>query len=178
MGELFQAPRVPYIDATDIKWHDIDSCVVNLITDSTAQIHRICRFSARKATIKPTWLQLSRFDYVLSNLTDIESVCDGGHVVPWSTQVCMPCLIRMACNCRLRHRLEWDRPKRTIAPMPRCNSNSITASILHPVNPVNLALLHNFYDTTNVSITGRDLFNASELGVPKPLNWPMFAERH
>src|SRR5664279_3737140 len=57
VGELFQASRILYIDATDIKWHDIDSCVVYLITDSAAQIHQICRFTARKATIKPTWLQ-------------------------------------------------------------------------------------------------------------------------
>lgn len=181
MGELSQVPRVSFVEATDIVWHNRESCAVTLMTDVTKSVHQNCRFTARKTDIEPAWLKLSQFVYVLSNLTDVEQVCGAEKPRSPFEAPCVLCLIRLSCDCFLRHRPSSvgrnptsHHDQRIIAPKPVCKSNNtVPTSVLHTVN---LALLQNFYDLTNETISGRDLFRASEPIEPKPLNLQLFSD--
>lgn len=169
VGELQGPPTTSYVDSSEIVWHEAESCVSKLITDTTTSAHEICAFTARRDTIEPSWLRLSQSVYVLSNLTDVSLICTGERKSLVSSPKCALCLTEIACGCRLFYRSER---KRLITSTTPCRENaSETSSISHSVN---LAVLKHFYDLSNTTILSSELFNFSQLRRPEPLDLPVF----
>jgi len=64
--------------------------------------------------------------------------------------------------------------KNLFAEIAKSNSSDPTSvSVLHSVN---LAVLQNFYNLSNVMIYGRDLFDSTKLVDPQPVDWPLFSQ--
>ena len=180
VGELSELPRNELIESSSIEWHGSDSCASKLLTDRTDDIHEVCRFTARRAEIVPSWLRLGRNAFVLSNLTNITLICgrnDSAKPAPF-TESCTTCFLKLTCGCRiLAHSglslLDSARKEHEIE-LGTCNYLSeIRPAVLHTVN---LAVMRHFYDMTNTSINGRDLFAPSRLEEQPAVNWPLFSD--
>ena len=179
VGELSELPRQELIESSSVVWHGSDSCASKLLTDRTDDVHEVCKFTARRAEIDPTWLRLTEHDFVLSNLTNITIVCGPNDTVqpsPFSAP-CTPCFLRLTCGCRIRARsglslLDSARREDDIE-LSDCDPYYTRTPVLHSVN---LAVMRHFYDMTNVSISGRDLFAPSRLEDQPAVDWPLFSD--
>ena len=49
VGELTELPRHDLIESSSVIWHGPDSCAFRLLSDSTDDVHEICRFTASRA---------------------------------------------------------------------------------------------------------------------------------
>jgi len=141
VGELIRDPRGDIIDPADIIWHQRNnrSCVADLMADTLDATQEICRFSLRKEVIRPHYTQVMPGMYVLFNFTNIRVLCPGQEIERHPD--CNPCEIRLPCNCSLK------------AVEGQFNSTGDCKWIQETgtAHPVNLAILQNFYDMTNVS---------------------------
>jgi len=117
---------------------------------------------------------------VLSNLTTITLVCgpnDTVHPTPFSDTGTLYSL-RLTCACRIialsglsvldsacrEHDIE----------LTDCNPYTFTITPL--LHSVNLAVMQHFYDMTNASIWGRDLFNPNNVDDQPAVDWPLFSD--
>lgn len=75
IGELIEDPRQPVVETEQVKWHSL--VLSELWLDRPEGITEYCNLAVRRKPIKPSYLLLGKGRYVVSNLTDIHSSCNG-----------------------------------------------------------------------------------------------------
>jgi hypothetical protein len=170
IGELIEEPKQPVVDTEQVRWHDSvhRSCLSELWQDRPKGVAELCDFAVRRKTIEPTYLRLGKGRYVVSNLTDIHSSCNGEPHTPSTGSTCAPCLITLSCGCSLS-----TNEAVLSAARSDCESRNATVDVLHSVN---LAVLQSFYDLANVSLTGNKLNKPASLREAQPLKLPFFGD--
>ena len=168
IGELIRDPRGDIVDPADIIWHQRNnrSCVADLMADTLDATQEICRFSLRKEVIRPHYTQVMPGMYVLFNFTNIRVLCPRQETEQHPD--CNPCEIQLPCGCSLK------------AAEGQFNSTGGCEGIQETgtIHPVNLAILQNFYDMTNVTaLNGEAWPRQSEFGNIADLKLPLFAEK-
>src|SRR5208282_1652643 len=180
VGELTELPRHDLIESSSVLWHGRESCAFRLLSDSTDDIHEIFRFTASRAEIEPSWKRLTEHEYILSNYNNITMLCGPNNTVqpPPFTAPCTPCYLRIGCGCHIRTQsgqsLLDSARREDASELDDCERHWYTKTpVLHSVN---LAVMRQFYDMTNKSILGRDLFPPSEMEDHPPIDWPLFSD--
>jgi len=172
IGEVSALPNTNMIDSAAIYWHQpySKSCAFELLQDNSPDlIHDACQFSVRQADILPAYAKVAPGTFVLSNFENIRIVCNGNQTTTKHIDICKPCILHLQCNCAL-----YATGLNLTADSSTCpEDKTFHASIWHPIN---LALLNKFYDQTNLTISGRDLFEPNETLSLQPIQWPTFAE--
>jgi hypothetical protein len=167
-GEIEQIPAASVIDMFDVKWvrSQTKSCTQAIMTDDAAKARDQCAFVVKQETIPSSLLRSATGIYVASNLTSIQVQCPSHRSTP-TTEPCTPCVVHLDCNCTL-----YDQGKLILKEMQGCHwDGPASTTILHPIN---LALLQQFYETGNESLSAKLLLNPSDVKQPAALHLSMF----
>jgi hypothetical protein len=103
IGELIEEPKQPVVDTEQVRCNDSvhRSCLSELWQDRPQGVAELCHFAVRRKAIEPTYLRLGRGRYVVSNLTDIHTSCNGEPHAPPTGSACALCLVTLSCGCSL-----------------------------------------------------------------------------
>jgi hypothetical protein len=168
IGELRQLPSSNIVDISDVIWHkpNSSSCLYAILEDHTTDVTKFCTYAVRREVITPSVTKLTTGIYIVNNYTSLFSTCPYTQQPVFAQEDCMPCLVHLDCGCYLNSNGS------IIVRENDCDTNQpLTSSILHGIN---LPLLQTFYDLTNETISGRNLFSPDELKRPTPLHLPVF----
>lgn len=167
-GQIAEQPLTNLVQAFDVKWIEPTStpCTYPILMDDAETARDQCTFIIKKEVIPSSLLRLTTGIYIASNMTNMTVQCDGKLSAP-TTELCAPCMIHLDCNCTLMEQgrtvqkeiqgCHWDGPA--------------AARVMHPVN---LALLQQFYETGNETLSTQLLWEPSKVQRPTDLNLPFF----
>ena len=170
IGELFELPQFPVLQSRFVRWHvhRQQTCLWAITTDKTDIVQQKCDFTTKRQTIESTYWEIAPGTYIISNLTGIRTKCIG-ESIQLMTRMCAPCIVRLNCSCQLFA----NTPHVALQPPKSCDNSSSKSEFRHTIN---LAVLHTFYDMSNVSFTGTTLLTANQLTEHHPLELPFFAD--
>jgi len=115
-----------------------DSCILALFANNRNSIHSLCDFRFVQNAVIPQVIELST-DKVLLYDSPIPSMeCNARHQM---IKGCNFCIFKLPCQCSLSN-AHFYLPPRLIS----CNTN--VAANVSKLHPVNLILLHKFFDTS------------------------------
>jgi hypothetical protein len=167
IGEVDELPSSNIIDSTDIYWHKpySKSCVYEIMQDNVNLVHEVCEFSVRRALMAPSYTKVAPATYVLSNITDVITVCNG---VQREKNDCELCLLTLQCGCVLSS-ARWN----LTADITSCSDSTLASASLD--HAVNLALIQKLYETSNLSFSASALFDYDKLPQLAPIQLPILA---
>ena len=167
IGELVSIPDRPVIEKTTIKWHDSvrKSCLYYVLADEIDSVKNVCDFTTGKRIKGPSYFRLSPGSYVLSNFKDLSIDCPSRQRN--SLLECDPCRVILGCGCKLSTGI-------TEIATHKCPENSTESNVAHAVN---LIVLQHFYDTTNLTLTGKTLTTEEDKLFPEPVDWKLYGEK-
>ena len=169
IGEVSEIPTTKLIESESVSWHrpDSKSCVFEVMRDNAHLVQEACQFTVRQADILPAYAKIAQDTFVLSNVSRVQTVCNGEPDT--CVAFCQLCLAKINCNCTLSTS-QWTLTAEARGCLHRKLSS---ASVLHAVN---VPLLRQFYDLSNLSISGKDLFAANNTLKLAPITWNIFAD--
>jgi hypothetical protein len=168
IGELKKIPDNNVLNMIDIIWHsyEVNSCLFSVIADETNLVKEFCDFNTRQKTSSPSYLRLTLGTYALSDYKNITIMCTG--LPAQSIGECNPCLITVGSGCKVMSK------SITIVERPGVINISSISQAWHAVN---LIVLQHFYDTSNLTITGKSLMSEDNKLLPEGVNWKLYGEK-
>jgi hypothetical protein len=132
-----------------------DTCVSALFKGDTLLIKRKCNFRFLVNHLSANMVQLSHTSVLLYNVHTFHMNCKGNTKV---NKGCTFCIINVPCECSLATDTLYLPPR-----LSACHKN--TTSMLHPVN---LALLQQFFNDTELQNIGSNLLFENPMSVDVP----------
>ena len=129
------------------------SCIRMLIKDDQVRIKENCEFSGAKREIQPSYTGLPKGVYVVESIANLYfSAMNKSDLLACSSGTnlahCSPCLIHLNCGCTLMQSPMVRNQADSQIVQNRCVGNLSENSVYHAVN---LAVLNEFYDMTNIT---------------------------
>jgi len=78
VGEINRATTNNMISSDQVMWHKAfsKSCLFEIMTDNSNEVHKACDFSVRQSDISPSYVDLGYGNYVLSNVEKVSIQCN------------------------------------------------------------------------------------------------------
>ena len=176
LGAVPEPPLQSVIDDNLVEWFEQRdlTCIIQILQDNPHAVSDVCDFTTHREIIRPSHFRLAKGVYVLTNRTDVKVRCqnttsDSEVQYNLSNHLCNPCLVTVSCGCELLSGNTVLATETYGCTVGESRSNKL----LHGVN---LALIQQFYDYTNLSISGRNLFDQTEYKKLEEIHFPIFIE--
>jgi len=170
VGEVTEIPRNRMLSSDDVMWHTAfaKSCLFEIMTDNSDEIHKACDFSVRQGDIIPSYVNLGGGKYVLSNAQQVGIQCRE-EAAARHAQHCVLCILHLNCTCSLTsHAFNISNE------IDDCAHNETSDTSL--LFAINLPIINHFYDTENLTFNGADLFLSHQIPHIAPIQWSLFSE--